>query len=182
MQPSIDAIKEIRDSLDGAVDSMHDFGSAAEEAMYALVTHSGKAGEAFKGSILRTITASAFKEGTYWAAKSLAALGEGLLFGPLAPGAFAAAGQYAAASAAFFSIAGGASALNGSGGSGGGSLSSSGFDQSQRATENLGSITVVMKGRQMVIDSKDPDSQDEFVAMIQKIAGNRQVTFVTEGV
>jgi hypothetical protein len=157
------------------------FSQGVGESMAALITHSGNAGDAFKKSVGRALASASTIEGQHWAAKSLAALGEGIFTGD--PSKFAAAAEFAAASAAFFAVAGVAGGIGGGGGGvGGGSQSSNAQFQSSLNGVNQGPLTVVWPGTsKSSIDPANPADQDAIIQMIQKLAGNRQVNFTFAG-
>ena len=170
-------LDEVQDKLEVARVGMEAFGRATQDAMQALVSGSGGAGEAFKRAILNALGAVAAKKGAYYGAEALAALGEGFLTGD--PSRFTAAAELGAASLGFYALAGVAGGI--ASGGGGGSSSSSAFSSSATSSQNAGPVTVVFTGKNMLIDASDPKTQDEFLVMIQKLAGNRQVNFAGTG-
>jgi hypothetical protein len=160
------------------VGALSGFTQGVGESMAALITHSGNAGDAFKKSVGRALSAAAASEGKYWGAKSLAALGEGIFTAD--PSKFVAAAEFAAASAAFYAVSGiaGGAGGGGGGGAGGGSYSSNTQFQNGLGGVGQGTLTVVWPGTsKSSIDPSDPMDQDAIVEMIKKIAGNRQVQF-----
>lgn len=68
----------------------------------------------------------------------------------------------------------------GSGGSGGGGLSASSLQQSQNEVAGKAAATVIVKGRKVMFDMRDPDDQAAFVDMVQHLTGTRQVDWVFE--
>lgn len=175
---TVDAIHtlggDIGDVAAGAIVNFADaWGSAAEDIGSGALS----VGQAIAKSARFAVAASASAKGNETLLDAGKAFGLGL-GGDFKQ--FAAAAKLFAVGTGYKLLAG---VLGGGGGAGsssggGGGLSASGFSQSAKATENLGTVTVVLNGKRAVIDAADPDDQDGFIAMIQKIAGNRQVNFL----
>lgn len=155
------------------------FGDAIGNAFDAMVTGSTSVGKAFLQSIGGAVRGVAALKGKLFAGEALAALGEGFLGNPAA---FLAAAKYGLAAAAMFALAGAAGGIGQGGGGGGASTpaAATASSQQQLAGVGQGNLTVYIKGKKVVFDASDPDDQDGFVAMIKKIAGNRQVDFVVD--
>jgi hypothetical protein len=156
------------------------FGDAITASMEALVSGSGSAGKMFLSSMTNAIKGVAAAKGKLFAGEALGALGAGFLGHP---GAFAAAAKYGAAAALMFALAGAAGGIGVSGGGGGGGGSTqqaSASTQSALAGVGAGSMTVVFKGRRMLLDATNPTERDEFLDMLKTVSGNREIDFVIE--
>jgi hypothetical protein len=174
----LDHLANVADRVEVARVAMGAFGTATEDAMAALVSGSGGAGEAFKRAILNALGAVAAQKGAYYGAEALAALGEGFLTGD--PSRFTAAAELSAASLGFYALAGAAGGLGAGSGSGGGSGGGNSASYQSSASQSQGPLVVQFTGSR-IIDASNPQSQDEFVAMIQKLGVNRQIIFTGGG-
>lgn len=156
------------------------FGDAMQNAFDAAISGSMTLGKAFLQSIGGAVRNVASLKGKLFAGEALAALGEGFLGNA---GAFVAAAKYGLAAATMFALAGAAGSIGqGGGGGGGGSTPAAASASSQRSLQDVGqgNLTVILKGKKAVIDKDDPDEQDGFIAMMKKVAGNRQIDFVVD--
>lgn len=147
-------------------------------AMGAMIVGSKSAGVAFKAAMLGALSSVAKIEGDWMVGKAIAASAKawgGNPFGTIE------GTQWMLGAAAMYAVSGAAGAMasgGGGGGGGGGGAGATAQNSSNTLASDKGSMTVVLNGTRMVIDSSDPRSQDDFMAMLKKLAGNRQIDFV----
>lgn len=153
------------------------FGEATASAFGAMIAGSKTAGQAFKQAMLSALGSVAKAEGDYMVARAFGGAAKGIGGNPLG---FVEQAQWLLGAAAMYTVAGAASALAssvGGGGGGAGGVASS-LAQAGAATQAQGTVTVHLKGSKFLLDANDPDSQDSFIEMVKKVAGNRNVDFV----
>lgn len=149
------------------------FSRAFGAAMAGMITGSKSAAKGFESAMGSAIAAVAEKKGEFYAAESLAA------WAKVAGGNFAAVGEalkWMAAAAAMFAIAGAGGGI-GAGGGGGGSASTA-QQQASQTLNNVGqsTLTISFAGGRSIIDLNNPDDQDAFAQMLQKLQGTRVTT------
>lgn len=156
------------------------FGDAMQNAFDAAISGSMSLGKAFLQSIGSAVRNVASLKGRLFAGEALAALGEGFLGHP---GAFLAAAKYGLAAATMFALAGAAGGIGQGGGGGGGAsttAAASAASQQQLSSVGRGTVTVYVKGKKVMFDADDPDDQDGFIAMVKKLAGDRQLELIVD--
>jgi hypothetical protein len=152
------------------------FGAGISAAMAGFVTGSQTAGAAFRQSMGNALASIAKMEGDYFAARALGGFAKALGGNPLG---LAEASQYGLAAAAMYAVSGlAAGAASGRGSGMGGSSASSNAAQANLQGAWQGSLTVVLNGKRAIIDAGSAADQDGFIAMLRKIAGNRQIDFI----
>lgn len=147
---------------------LQQFGEASAMAFGAMIMGSQSAGAMFRNAMLSAISAVAKHKGDFFAAEIPEAL---------AIHDYWAAGRHLAAATAMYAVAGAAGAASTGGGGGGGGSGQSPYGTLSNSNQSQGAVTVVLTGKSSLFDLTDPQTQDEFSAMLAKLSGNRQINY-----